>query len=112
MSDKSIKPSATSTNILNPLLDYVGTKRRVKFQENCLKQDKISFDHGKIVNIYIIYETNKNFKISSYVTLQNCLFGAVKLTKHHDIDLSKYSGYGIGFHIKGFFQLLMKLAKM
>ena len=33
-------------------------------------------------------------------TLQNCLFGAVKLTK---IDKYKYSGYGIGFDSKGRF---------
>ena len=25
---------------------------RVKFKENCLKQDKITYDHGKIVKIY------------------------------------------------------------
>ena len=31
------------------------------------------------------------------------MFGAVKLTKHVDIDLYKYSGYGIGFDKKGFF---------
>ena len=39
--------------------------------------------------------------ISSYTTLENCLFGAVKLTKHTDVDLYKYSGYGIGFDRKG-----------
>ena len=31
------------------------------------------------------------------------MFGAVKLTKHIDIDLYKYSGYGIGFDRKRFF---------
>ena len=35
--------------------------------------------------------------------LENCLFGAVKLTKYVDIDLYKYSGYGIGFDRKRFF---------
>ena len=29
--------------------------------------------------------------------------GAVKLTKNVYIDEYKYSGYGIGFHRKGFF---------
>ena len=65
-----------------------------------MKQDKISFNHGIIVNIYIVYEINKNFNISSYPTLEGCLFGAVKLTKHPDIDQYKYSGYGIGFDRK------------
>ena len=29
------------------------------------------------------------------------MFGAVKLTKHVDVDLYKYSGYGIWFDRKG-----------
>ena len=33
------------------------------------------------------------------------MFGAVKLTKHVDIDFYKYSGYGIGFDRKGFFSI-------
>ena len=51
----------------------------------------------KIVNIYIAYEISKNYSISSYPTLENCLFGAVSLIKKADIDRYKYSGYGIGF---------------
>ena len=94
-------------------MDYVGTKIRIEFKGNCLKQDKISFDNGKVVNIYIVYEINKNFNISSYPTLENCLFGAVKLTKHPDIDKYKYSRYGIVFDRKGvFFHLVMKLIEM
>ena len=37
--------------------------------------------------------------------LENCLFGAVKLTKNPDIDKYKYSGYGIGFDRRGTFWL-------
>ena len=40
--------------------------------------------------------------MSSYTTLKNCLFGAVKLTEHVDVDQYKYSGYSIGFDSKGF----------
>ena len=32
-------------------------------------------------------------------------FGAVKLTKHIDVNLYKYSGYGIVFDRKGFFSI-------
>ena len=103
MSDESIKPPSATNNILNSSLNYVGAKSKVEFKGSCLKQDKISFDHEKIVNIYIVYEINKNFNISSYPTLENCLFGAVKLTKHSDIDQYKYSRHGIGFDRKGFF---------
>ena len=55
----------------------------------------------KIVNIYIVYEINKNFPICSYSALENCFFGAVSLTKNNDIDMYKYFGYGIGFDRKG-----------
>ena len=40
---------------------------------------------------------------NSSVTFENCLFGAVKLTKNADIDKQKYSGYDIGFDSKGSF---------
>ena len=50
-----------------------------------------------MVNVYIVYEISKNINISDYPTLENCLFGAVKLTKNADIDKYGYSGYGIGF---------------
>ena len=39
--------------------------------------------------------TSKNYSISTYPTLENCLLGAVSLTKNADIGQYKYSGYGI-----------------
>ena len=96
--------SITASNYsIFPSLDYLGAKIRVKFNGSCLKQDKMTNVSGKIVNIYIVYEISKTFNISSYPTLQNCLFGAVSLTKNVDIDQYKYSGYGIGFDRKGTF---------
>ena len=38
--------------------------------------------------------------------MENCLFGAVTLTKNADIDKYGYSGYGIGFDRKGEFSFL------
>ena len=55
------------------------------------------YDHGKIVIIYIIYEKGKNYAVSTYPRLENCLFSAVSLAKNADIDKYKYSGYGTGF---------------
>ena len=70
-------------NFLNPLLNYLGTKLRVRFSGNCLKQDKLTYKHDAIVNIYIVYEINKNDNTtSSDPTIENCLFGAVTLTKN------------------------------
>ena len=66
-----------------------------------LKQDKITFNHGKVVNIYIVHEISKSINISSSPTLMNCLFGAVRLTENADINKYKSPGYGIGFDRKG-----------
>ena len=105
LSDESIKVLTTSNKILNPSQDCVGTKARIKFSRDCLKQEKITFNHGKIVNISIVYEIEKSVDISSYPALENCLFGAVKLIKHIDVDLYKYSRYGIGFDRKGYYSI-------
>ena len=93
--------------------NYYGTKARVKFNGSCLKQDKVTFNHGKVVSIYVFYEMSSNFNKSSYPTLENCLFGAVSLTKNADIDRNRYSRYGIGFDKHGLFHILVvDLAKM
>ena len=44
MFDESIKSPSTSNKMLNLSVDYVGTKIRVKFNRDCLKQEKITFD--------------------------------------------------------------------
>ena len=74
----------------------------LKFEGSCLRQDKITFNHEKIVNIYIVYELSSNINNFEF-TLENCLFGAVKITKNADIDQYKYSGYGIGLDSPGTF---------
>ena len=105
MSDEVIKPptSSNNSNILSPDISYVVTKTRVEFYGSCLKQDTIIYTHRTLVNIYIVYEITKNDPLSSHPTLENCLFGEVKLTKNPDIDKYKYTGYGIGFNTKGKF---------
>ena len=97
LSAETIKPPTTSDNSLTPALSYYGTKTRVKFTGSCLKQPKISYTHGTIVNIYIVYELGASSPHNNDPTLKNCLFGAVTLTKNADIDKYGYSGYGIGF---------------
>ena len=52
----------TSNYSPNLQLSYPGTKTRLEFRGSCLKQDKIVFDHRKVVNIYIVYELIKYFK--------------------------------------------------
>ena len=56
LSNESIKPPTTSDNSLTPILNYYGSKTKVSFDMASLKQDKVTFNQGKIVNIYIVYE--------------------------------------------------------
>ena len=72
------------------------------FHGSCLKQDKVTYKHRTVVNIYIVYELSSTLN-SFDPTLENYLFGAVKITKNTDIDKSRFSGYGIGFDSKGIF---------
>ena len=104
LSDESIK-------ILHSSQDYVGTKARVKFSGDCLKQEKITFNHGKIVNIYTVHKIEKSVNTSSYPTLENSLFSAVKLKKHIDVDLYRYSGYGNGFHREGSYSIVDEIGR-
>ena len=104
LSEEIIKPPATSDNSLNPKLTYYGAKARLEFRGICLKQDQSTFNHGKIVNIYIVYELDKTY-VKIHPTLVNCLFGAVSITKNPDINQNKYSEYGIGFDRTGVYLL-------
>ena len=71
------------------------------------------YTHGKIANIYIIYEiSNNNNNNSNYPTLKNQLLGAVSLTKNANIDKYNYFGYGIGFDGHGSYSHPRKMEKI
>ena len=95
LSVESINPPTTSDNSFTPALHYYHTKTRVKFTGSCLKQPKFSYTHGKVVNIYIVYELGVPGTHNNDPKLKNCLFGAVTLTKNADIDKYRYSDYGL-----------------
>ena len=75
--DERINSIITSNYRITPELRHNGTKARVKFGGSCLEQDNATYNHGTIVNMYIVYEISKIYNISSYPTLENCLFGAL-----------------------------------
>ena len=99
MSNEVIK---LPNNTLDPAIKFAGKRMYVKFSGCCLMQGKITFNHGKIVNMYIVYDLKSNLN-NFDPTLQNCLFGVIKLTKNIDIDKYEYAGYRIGFDSKGSF---------
>ena len=92
MSNETIKPL---TNSFAPDSSYFINKIKVKFNTNCLIQDKIKHTHGTIVNIYIIYKLSPTLSDFDF-TLENYLFKyglnmiSIKLTKNTDIDKYKY----------------------
>ena len=65
ISGESVKTPTTVNNIFKPLLEY-DNKLKLKFNGSCLKQDKVTYDHGKIVNIYIVNEISKNYNTREY----------------------------------------------
>ena len=89
LSVENIKAPTTSDYSLSPKISYLGNTARVEYKGSYLRQDKITCNQEKIVNIYIIYERTKNFSISTYPIIENCLFGAVCLTKNVDFDKFK-----------------------
>ena len=98
LSAEVIKLPGSYDNGLKPTLSYyLASRIRVKFTKICLIQDKIIFNHGKVVNIYIVYELGASTSNIGDPTLKNSLFGAVTLTKNVEIEKYKYSGYGIWF---------------
>ena len=110
-SDEELDSITASNYKITPELSFYGTKTRVEFNGSCLKQDKVIYNHGKIGHIYIIYEISKNYNISSYPILENCLFRAVRLTTNADIDKYAYSRYGIVFDRHGEFSFGNGLGK-
>ena len=58
LSDESIKPLAPSNNSFAPMLNPISVRLQVKLDERFLKQDKITFTHKQVVNIYIMYKIN------------------------------------------------------
>ena len=54
MSDERIDSITASNYSVTPFLDYHGAKTRVEFSGSCFKQDKATFNHEKIVNIYVM----------------------------------------------------------
>ena len=87
-------------NSLAPAVKFTGEKMYVKFSGDCLKQDKITFNNGKIVNIYIVYDLKSNLNNFDFTT-EHCLFGAAKILKNNGNAYGE--GYGIRFDSKGSF---------
>ena len=91
LSDEKISITTSNNNHkFAASLIYLNARLWVKFSGDFLKQVHVTYNHGPTVNIYIVYEITPDTKTSS-ITLENCLFGAPKLTKNADCNKYKYS---------------------
>ena len=57
MSKEVIKPP---DNSLAPAVKFADKRMYAKFSRNCLKQDKITFNHRKTVIIYSVHDLKSN----------------------------------------------------
>ena len=96
---------STSDISFTPKPTYIhNSEISVKFERSSLKQDKLSFTHGNVVKIFIVYELDVwSRDLNTDFTLNDCLFGVVKLVKNADPDQCFYSGYNIGFDSRSLF---------
>ena len=97
LSNETITHYATSDNRLTPLIDYYGTKVKLKFDSSLKQSNKLTYDYEHKVKVYIGFELGASSSNDSDRTLKNCLVGAVTMAKNGDIKKHGYSGYGIGF---------------
>ena len=112
LSNLKIDSIKTNNYLLNPRMDdYDISKIRIKFDGSLLNRFLPGILHRNIVNFYIVYEITSNYNDRNYPTIENCLFGSVKLTKNVDIDKYGYSGYGIGFDRKASFSIGDEIGK-
>ena len=94
--------TTTSTDKSARKTVYDNARIEVRFNGHLLRQNQVTYNHGPVKNIYIVYETTSDTKTSN-IALENCLIGAIKITKNSDVDKYKYSGYGIGFDSRASF---------
>ena len=98
LSDEKTFPQKISGTNLSPGFNYSNGESSAVFSlGKGLKQDKIVYKHGSIVNIYVVYNLHSGAKIIAGIDIY-ILFVAV--TYAIKIDKYKYSGYGIAFGSK------------
>ena len=89
--------SVNNSNNNSPTLLNKYYRLGVTFNGDYMKQNKLGYVHGKIVNLYIVYELKNRRVDNPDFTVQNGLFGAVKISKNVNTSHYKYEGYGICF---------------
>ena len=85
MSERIKFPTTSNNSLAQTMTFFNSAKIKVKFHGGCFKHEKITFYHGNIVNVYMVYEINLSPNdLDSTFALLNSLFGTIKLSKNAD----------------------------
>ena len=102
--NKNVLNSVRNTKTVSPNI-----KRNINgllyfsFNGNYFKQDPITILNN-IINIYVVYKLDPiSSTRNTDHTIQNALFGAMKITKNTDYSKNNYTGYGLCFDEGGEF---------
>ena len=101
--NSDLKAISDGTLLLTTLENY--GRMSVKLNGNYFVQNKVLHpNNNNFANIYIVYKLDTiNNTVNTDYTIQNALFGAVKVTKNSDVLKNKYEIYGICFDEGGTF---------
>ena len=102
--NKNVLNSVRNTKIVSPnIKKKINSQLYVSFHGNYFKQDPITI-RNNVINIYVVYKLDpiSSTRNTDY-TIQNALFGAMKITKNTDSSKNKYTGYGLCFDEGGEF---------
>ena len=80
-----------------PKIKNDGNGLHVFFSGNYFEQDIIAIPNN-VINIYCVYELDPiDLSRNNEFTIQNALFGSIKITKNANTSKYEYKGYGICF---------------
>ena len=96
-SNKNVLNSVQNTKTAASDIKNVNGQLYVSFNGNFFEQDPITIPNN-VINIYVVYKLDpiSSTRNTDY-TIQNALFGAMKITKNADYSKNNYTGYGLCF---------------
>ena len=103
-SNKNVSNFVRNTKTVSPnIKKNINGQLYVSFNGNYFQQDPITIPNN-VINIYVVYKLDpiSSTRNTDY-TIQNALFGAMKITKNTDSSKNDYTGYGLCFDEGGEF---------
>ena len=96
-SDKNQLTAVKNTKNVAPDIKNTNGQLYVSFDGNYFEQDPITIPNN-VINIYVVYKLDpiSSTRNTDY-TIQNALFGTIKITKNTDSSKNNYKGYGLCF---------------